>query len=251
MDIFEALDTLEEANIIVERKSVKEMTPEEYKADLEARRERRRLRKERPANIASANSTNSSSKSEPGDWYIMGNMSPMPEKIKKGAKINSFNGRGTAEIEGLKEGQSCMIGPFSDKSEAVVKAKKIYKKIVEFLEEKIDKKEVDFTDEDSRYRFREYTVDKFRNKLFIVNLSDKNKKWCSARLSPFDGGYWYDSDKEATEAIRKPMERFLKDFEEKCEKGREAEEKRNRRSENYRSSWDPNAGNFRNVFCHH
>lgn len=49
MDIFEALDTLEEANIIVERKSVKDMTPEEYKADLEARRERRRLRKERSA----------------------------------------------------------------------------------------------------------------------------------------------------------------------------------------------------------
>ena len=55
MNIERALKLIDEANLIVERKSVKDMTPEEYEKDLEARRKRRELRKQRPANIPAAN----------------------------------------------------------------------------------------------------------------------------------------------------------------------------------------------------
>jgi hypothetical protein len=49
MHIDEALKIIDEADMIVERKKVSEMTPEEYQADLEARRKRRELRKQRTA----------------------------------------------------------------------------------------------------------------------------------------------------------------------------------------------------------
>ena len=244
MKLYEALDILDEEGLILERKSVKDMTPEEYKADLEKRRERRKKRLERNASDRG--------KEEPkvektGDWYLMANMSPMPEKIRKGAQMTSC--RGTQDIEKLKDGWSFMIGPFSNKELAASKGKRISRNIVEFLEEKM--KKVDFTDEDSRYQFKEYTLDKLRYKFFVVDLSEKNKRWSSGRLSPFDSGYWYDSDEEATNAVRKPVEKFVDEFGDKCEEGRRIQREREERRSNYRSSWDPNAGNFRNVFCHH
>ena len=49
MHIDEALKVIDEADMIVERKTVSEMTPKEYQADLEARRKRRELRKQRSA----------------------------------------------------------------------------------------------------------------------------------------------------------------------------------------------------------
>lgn len=47
MHIDKALKIIDEAKLIVERKKVSEMTPEEYEKDLEARRKRRELRKQR------------------------------------------------------------------------------------------------------------------------------------------------------------------------------------------------------------
>ena len=52
MDIEKALNILSESHIIVERKKVSEMTPEEYEKDLAARRKRRELRKQRAANAS-------------------------------------------------------------------------------------------------------------------------------------------------------------------------------------------------------
>lgn len=245
MKIYEALSILEEKGLIAERKSVKDMTPEEYKADLEKRRERRKKRLE---HMSSEKGEEEPKKEKTGDWYLMANMSPMPEEIRKGAKLTSC--RGTRDIEKLKAGWSCLIGPFSDKSEATNKGKRISKKIVEFLEEKMNK-EVDFTDEDSRYHFKEYVIDPLRYKLFVVDLSDNNKRWSSGRRSISDSGYWYDKDEDATNAVRDPVEKFVNVFGNKCEEGRRIEREREERSSNYGSSWDPNAGNFRNVFRHH
>lgn len=243
MKLYEALDILDEEGLILERKSVKDMTSEEYKADLEKRRERRKLRQERNA----SDKVKEDPKVEKtGDWYLMANMSPMPEKIRKGAQMTSC--RGTQDIEKLKDGWSFMIGPFSTKEQAASKGKRISRNIVEFLEEKEMK--VDFTDEDSRYQFKEYTLDKLRNKFFVVDLSEKNKRWSSGRLSPFDSGYWYDSDEEATNALRKPVEKFVDEFRDRCEEGRRIQREMEERRSNYISSWDPNSGNFRNVFRH-
>lgn len=58
MKLHEALSILDEEGLILERKSVKEMTPEEYQADLEKRRERRKLRRERKAGSSSSSESN-------------------------------------------------------------------------------------------------------------------------------------------------------------------------------------------------
>lgn len=47
MNLEDALNILDDEGLILERKSVKDMTPEEYQADLEKRRERRKKRLER------------------------------------------------------------------------------------------------------------------------------------------------------------------------------------------------------------
>ena len=49
MKFYEAFSILDNEGLILERKSVKDMTPEEYQADLEKRRERRKKRLERNA----------------------------------------------------------------------------------------------------------------------------------------------------------------------------------------------------------
>lgn len=54
MDIEKALNILSESHIILERKRVSEMTPEEYEKDLAARRKRREQRKQRAENSTSA-----------------------------------------------------------------------------------------------------------------------------------------------------------------------------------------------------
>lgn len=64
MDLEKALNMLDESHIIVERKRVSEMTPEEYQKDLEARRKRRELRKQRSANIPAANQPEKSKSDE-------------------------------------------------------------------------------------------------------------------------------------------------------------------------------------------
>lgn len=53
MDIEKALNILGESHIILERKRVSEMTPEEYEKDLAARRKRREQRKQRAENATS------------------------------------------------------------------------------------------------------------------------------------------------------------------------------------------------------
>ena len=64
MHIEKALKIIDDAKLIVERKKVSEMTPEEYEKDLEARRKRRELRKQRPANIPAANQPEKSKSDE-------------------------------------------------------------------------------------------------------------------------------------------------------------------------------------------
>lgn len=63
MDLEKAFNLLDESNLIVERKSTSEMTPEEYEKYLAARRKRRELRKQRLANNT-AEQPKSSSESE-------------------------------------------------------------------------------------------------------------------------------------------------------------------------------------------
>ena len=57
MNLHKALSILDDEGLILERKSVKDMTPEEYQADLEKRRERRKLRQERKAGSTSSGDT--------------------------------------------------------------------------------------------------------------------------------------------------------------------------------------------------
>lgn len=260
MDIEKALNILSESHIIVERKKVSEMTPEEYEKDLAARRKRRELRKQRAANAAQANATQAKQPEKPkqaeppreapkptGKWYVIGRRSPIPETLEESGLLKKL-ATDDDVLTFLRYKGGLKMGPFGTKEEAVAAARSSMKALVNYYRKHITKR----VDEDPDF-LTEYSQDGsyIHDKLYVVNFSDKNRRWSSGRRGPDDYGWWYDSDDDASDNLNRPAKKFNDDLTKLIEDALEAKRDRENRRRNYRSAWDPNSPTFRNVFCHH
>ena len=255
MDLEKALNILGESHLIVERKRVSEMTPEEYERDLAARRKRRELRKQRAANIPAANQPEKPKQAEPpreapkptGKWYVIGRRSPIPETLEENGLLKKL-ANDEDVLTYLRYRGGLKMGPFSTKEEAVAAARSSVRALVNYHRDSLAKK----VKEDPDY-LTEYSQDNsyVPTSLYVVDFSDKNKKWSNGRRGPNDYGYWYNSDKEASDNLNRPAKKFNDDLTKLIEQALEDKRERERRRSNYRSAWDPNSPTFRNVFCHH
>ena len=255
MDIEKALNILSESHIIVERKKVSEMTPEEYEKDLAARRKRRELRKQRAANASPATQPEKPKQAEPpreapkptGKWYVIGRRSPIPETLEESGLLKKLSTDDDV-LTFLRYKGGLKMGPFGTKEEAVAAARSSIKALVNYHRDRISKK----VKEDPDY-LTEYSQDNsyVNDKLYVVDFSDKNRKWSNGRRGPDDSGWWYNSDEEASNNLNRPAKKFNDDLTKLIEDALEEKRDREYRRRNYRSAWDPNSPTFRNVFCHH
>ena len=255
MDIEKALNILSESHIIVERKKVSEMTPEEYEKDLAARRKRRELRKQRAANASPAQQPEKPKQAEPpreapkptGKWYVIGKRSPIPETLEESGLLKKLSTEDDV-LTFLRYKGGLKMGPFGTKEEAVAAARSSVKALVNYYRDRISKK----VKEDPDY-LTEYSQDNsyVNDKLYVVDFSDKNRKWSNGRRGPDDSGWWYNSDEEASNNLNRPAKKFNDDLTKLIEDALEEKRDREYRRRNYRSAWDPNSPTFRNVFCHH
>jgi len=252
MDIEKALNILSESHIILERKKVSEMTPEEYERDLAARRKRRELRKQRAANASPAQQPEKPKQAEPretpkptGKWYVIGRRSPIPETLEEKGLVKKLATNEDLDAF-LRYKGGLKMGPFGTKEEAVAAARSSVKNLVNYYRDRISKK----VKENPDY-LTEYSQDNsyVNSKLYVVDFSEKNRKWSSGRRGPGDSGWWYNSDDEASDNLNRPAKKFNDDLTKLIEDALEAKRERQRRS-SY-SSWDPNSPTYRNVFAHH
>lgn len=255
MDIEKALNILSESNIILERKKVSEMTPEEYEKDLAARRRRRELRKQRPANIPSAQHPEKPKQAETpreapkptGKWYVIGRRSPIPETLEEKGLLKKLATDDDVSTF-LRYKGGLKMGPFGTKEEAVAAARGSVKALVNYHRDRLAKK----VKADPDY-LTEYSQDNsyVPDSIYVVDFSDKNRKWRNGRRGPNDYGYWYNSDKEASDNLNRPAKKFNDDLTKLIEQALEEKRDRDYRRSHYRASMDPNSPTFRNVFCHH
>ena len=253
MDIEKALNILSESHIILERKKVSEMTPEEYERDLAARRKRRELRKQRAANASPAQQPEKPKQAEPretpkptGKWYVIGRRSPIPETLEEKGLVKKLATNEDLDAF-LRYKGGLKMGPFGTKEEAVAAARSSVKNLVNYYRDRISKK----VKENPDY-LTEYSQDNsyVNYKLYVVDFSEKNRKWSSGRRGPGDSGWWYNSDDEASDNLNRPAKKFNDDLTKLIEDALEAKRERQRRGSSY-SSWDPNSPTYRNVFAHH
>ncbi len=243
MNQYQAFKILRESGLVLEKKLRSEMTPEEL-ADARAKsKERRILRKARKEGEKKVldqlglthddlkRREQDKSPSNKGDWAVC-TFTPIPENF------NKFNpvGWGDDVLEKIFRGNGVLVGYYPSKAIAEKIAMTIFEKEIESLYKDAKKN-------DSSYGL-EYNV----RSVLVVNHSDSNKRWCSARRGPGDSGYWYDAEKDVSEKQSKLRNETLEKFQ---KEQKEEEERREHDRAWANSSWNPNSGRFRNVYAHH
>jgi len=248
MNLYQAFKILRESGLVLEKKLRSEMTPEEL-ADARAKsKERRLLRKARKEGEKKVldqlglthddlkrqeqdKSASDKSPSNKGDWAVC-TFTPIPENFNK----HKPEGWGDDVLKKIVQGHDLLVGYYPSKAIAEKIAMTIFAKELDTYYKRAK-------ENDSSYGL-EYKV----RSVLVVNHSDTNKRWSSARRGPGDSGYWYDAERDVSEKQSKLRNETLEKFQ---KEQKEEEERREHDRAWANSSWNPNSGRFRNVYAHH
>lgn len=205
-----------------------EKTVAYIQSQIKRAKERIAKRADRNAERKAATDTSPSNK---GNWAVC-TFTPIPENFNK----HKPEGWGDAVLKKIFRGYDILVGYYPSKA------------IAEKIAMTIFEKEMEDSYKDAKKNDSSYGLEYSVHTVLVVNHSDANKKWCSARRGPSDSGYWYDAERDVATKQDKLAQETLDRFRNE----QRAEEERREREERWaNSSWNPNSGRFRNVYAHH